>query len=335
MNPTPKSAHQDAALTNIAIGYRSPMFIGDIVFPHVPVIKKSDKFYKFLKGDWFRLDAAVRGAGAEAAQGGYKLTTGDYSCLEYALAHPVPIELINNADDPLQPMTTAVQYLVRQLQLRKEYQVAKLCVTAANWTSTNDAAGGWAKTADGTGNTFIEDVFTAKATIRELIGVEPNTLVVDAVTWDNIIQEYSVLERIKYSMTTGQPAMVNASMIAQLFGLGRVLVGGAIYSDAEETVAGTEFNAVRMWETNADKGAAWLGYVTPTPAINEPAAGYVFEWQGDAGQQSEQVQGDAHRTVRRWWDDAKKAWMVEASENFDEKVTSADAGFLFTDTLAT
>ncbi|HBA84928.1 MAG TPA: hypothetical protein DCZ95_12610 [Verrucomicrobia bacterium] len=333
MNPTPKSAHKDAALTALAIGYLNPMFIADRVFPHVPVAKRSDYFFKFLKGDWFRLDAQVRGAGAEAAQSGYKLTSDSYSCLEYALAHPVPVQLINNADAALRPWETAVNYVMRQVMLRKEYVVSQKIVTAANWTSTNDAEGNWLATA--TTNTFIPDMFLAKKTVRELIGIDPNVLVVDANTWDNILQNEDVLDRIKYSSTAGSPAVVTPNLIAQLFGLDEVLVGGAIYSNSEETVAGTEFNAVRMWETNATKGSAWLGYRTALPAINEPNAGYIFEWMGDAGQESEVMSSDVYREVRKWWEDSKKAWMVEASETFDAKITSADAGFLFTDTLAT
>lgn len=333
MTPTPKSAHVDAALSNIAIGYKNPMFIADMVLPHVPVMKKSDYFYKFLKGDWFRLEAQVRGAGAEAAQSGYKLSTDNYSCIEYALAHPVPVELINNADVALRPWVTAVNFVMRHILLRKEYIVSDLITTAANWTSTNDAAGGWLSSA--ASNTFITDMFTAKKTIRELIGVDPNTFVCDANTWDNILQNEDVLDRIKYSSSAGSPAIVTPNLVAQLFGLNEVHVGGAVYSSDEETVAGTEFTAVRMWETNADKGSAWLGYKTPVPALNEPNAGYIFEWMGDSGQESQIVESDTYRQVRKWWEDAKKAWMVEAAENFVAKVTSADAGYLFTDTLAT
>ena len=114
-----------------------------------------------------------------------------------------------------------------------------------------------------------------------------------------------------------------------------MIVGNAVYSSDEETVAGTEFTAVKLWETNAGKGTGLLFYRTPTPAINEPNAGYIFEWPGDAGQVSETYGGDVYRTVRRWWDDARKAWMIEGSECFDEVVTCADAGMIFTDTLAT
>ena len=336
MDPTVKSAHKDSALTNIAIGYKNPMFIGDRVFPHVVVSKQSDYFFKFLKAAWFRLDAKVRGPGANAAESGYKLTSDTYNCIEWAIKHKVPIELINNADVPIRPLESGVNWTMKQILLRKEYQVASLCMNAANWTSSNDAEGGWAATADGSGNTFIEDVFAAKKAVRELIGVNPNVMVMDQDTFDNCCREYTVLERIKYSYTGGQPAIVTPTLIAQLFSLDEVLIGEAIYSDSEETVAGSEFNAVKMWETNAGKGSAFLCYRTPTPALDEPNAGYIYEWNGGSqGDQASRIGGDVYRTVRRWYDEKIKSWWVEASEYFDEKVTCADAGYLFYDTIAT
>lgn len=335
MDPTSKSVHIDAALSSLSIGYRNPMFIADQVFPHVRVAKMSDYFFKFLKAAWFRMDAEAVGPGAKKPRSGYKMSSDTYSCIKYAIEHPVPIETLNNADAVLNPFQSGVNWATRQIQLKKEYQVSSLCMTSANWTSTNDAAGGWAKTADGTGNTFIEDIFTAKKTMRELIGVEPNVMVVDANTWDNICQEYTVLERIKYSFGGGEPAIVTKRLIAQMFGLDEVLVGSAIYSSDEETVAGTEFTAVNMWEVNATKGSCLLLYRTPTPAIEEPNAGYVFEWIGDEGNQSSLIKSDVYREVRRWWDQATDSWIIDAREYFDEKVTCADAGYLFTDTILT
>jgi len=335
MDPTPKSVHKDAALTNISIGYKNPNFIADRVFPHVPVGKQSDYFFKFLKAAWFSIAAKAVGPGAKKPRSGYKVTSDTYSCIKYAVEHPVPIELINNADSVLNPFRSGTNWATRQVMLKKELQVANLCMTAANWTTTNDAEGGWLKTADGTGNTFLADVFAAKAVMLNLIGVEPNLMIVDSATWDNIVQEYTVKQYISGGADTSKPAIVTRALVAQIFGFEEVLVGKAIYSDAEETVAGTEFNAVKMWETNAGKGSCLLLYRTPTPAIEEPNAGYIFEWTGDAGNQSSLIKSDTYREVRRWWDHTTDSWIIDAREYFDEKVTCADAGYLFTDTLAT
>ena len=335
MQPTMGQVHKDSMLTEVAIGYHNQMFVADKVFPHVTVKKQSDYYFKFLKGAWFRNEAEIRGPGAKAARGGYPTTTGTYSCQERAFAHPVPIELINNADPPVRPFETGVRFASQKVMLAKEVAVAGLCTTAANWTTSDDVAAAWVATVDGTGNTFIADILSQKETIRQLIGVYPNRLVMDAKTFKNVKQEYTVLERIKYTGTSGKPADVTTQTLAQLFELDMVLIGGAIYSSAEEVVAGTDFTAVDLWETNATKGAAFLYYAPPAPALDEPAAGYIFQWPGSESPTDAQIEADLYRDVRYWWESDTKSYIVEASENFDAEATSADAGCLFYDTIVT
>lgn len=335
MLPTPKSAHKDTALTNISIMHKNLNYIADRVFPHVPVTKQSDYYYIFRKGAWFRDEARVRGPGANAARGGYPLTDTTYACIERAFAHPVPIELINNADQVLNPMATGVRFATDKVLLAKEKIVSDLATTSGNWTTSDDVEAAWVKDTDGSTNTFIADILTQRQVIRQLIGVLPNVLLMDSKTFDQIKQTYSVLERIKYTGTSGKPADVTPSTLAQLFELDEVLIGSALYSSAEEVVAGTDFTAVDLWETNATKGAALLYYRPPAASIETPAAGYIFNWKGDAGQKSPVVKSNIYRTVRRWWEDSPKQWVVEASENFDAKVTCADAGCLFYDTIVT
>lgn len=329
--PTPGSAHKDAALSNLSIAYRNPMYIADQVFPTVAVKKQSDYFFKFLRGDWFRNDAGVRGPGAQAKRGGYKLSSDTYACKEYAFAHPIPIELINNADDVLKPMETGINFVTESILLAKERVVSTLIVTASNWTN-EDAGGLWAAT-DNT-NTFLTDVLLRRETIRQAIGRFPNTLIMDAKTFKGLKESSVLLDRIKYTGTNGNPADVTPQMIAMLCSLDRVLVGGAIYTSDEETLAGTEFTAVDLWETNAGKGSAWLGYVSPNAQVDVPSSGYTFVWN-NTNIPDEIVSQTGARSVRRWWEAAEKQWVVEASESFDSKITSSVSGFLWTDTYLT
>ena len=333
MQPTMSMVHQDAALSNISIAFRNQMFIADRVFQNVPVNKKSDIYYTFPKGAWFRDEAGVRGPGGEARETGYNLGTATYSCIERAAKHGIPIEIINNADVALNPWATGVRFATNKVLLSKEVAVSALVCTAANWTSSLDVNALWAP--PGSTNTFIATMLAAKEAIRKLIGVYPNVLILEAKTFTKLKQVETVLDRIKYSGTQGAPADVTLQTIAQLFELEEVLLGGAIYSSAAENKAATDFTAVDLWETNATKGAAFLFYRPPTPAIEEPAAGYCFNWKGSAGQQSPIAQADAYREVRYWWEDAKKRWVVEASECFDAKAVGADAGYLFYDTIVT
>ena len=335
MQPTQEQVHRSAALDAISIGYRNQMFIGDRVFQDVPVQKQADYFYYYQKGAFFRNDAGLRGPGANAPRGGYIVADTEYKCQERAFAHPLSIEVINNADLVLDPWTTGVNFATLKILLAKEVVISALCCTAANWTSTNDAEAGWVATADGSGNTFIADVEAAKEAIRQLIGMYPNVMVMDAKTFMNCKREFTVLERIKYTGTSGAPAAVTQQTLAQLFELDEVIVGGALYSDAEEILAGTDFNAVDLWETNATKGSCFLFYRPPTAGREMPAAGYVFQWKGGANSPDLVLPGDAFRSVRYWWESSPKQWVIEAAENFDAQVTCADAGYLFTDTIVT
>jgi hypothetical protein len=66
-----------------------------------------------------------------------------------------------------------------------------------------------------------------------------------------------------------------------------------------------------------------------------PAAGYNFQWKGGAGHPDIVLPGDDYRDVRYWWENSRKQYVVEASECVDAKVTCADAGYLFYDTIVT
>ena len=327
--------HTSALLSNISIGYHNGMFVADRLFPHVTVTKQSDKYAIFLKGAWFRNEALPRAPGADAPRSGYHVSSATYSCIEYAGAKEVPIEHINNADAAIRPWESAVKFATSQVQLKKEVMARDAIFAGSVFTNEEDAAGGWAGTTDGSGNTFIADVLKAKEAIRKLIGVYPNVLLMDAGTFNEIKQEYTVLERIKYTGTSGAPADVTLQTLAQLFELDEILLGGAIRSDAEEIMDGTDFNSVNLWEDTATKGSALLYYRNPSPALWEPSTGYTFSWNGGAGQASSKLASSGYRHVRYWWEDSPKQWVVEASECFDIKICSADSGYLFTDTIAT
>ena len=157
----------------------------------------------------------------------------------------------------------------------------------------------------------------------------------DPKTFKALKQVAAIIDRIKYTGTSGAPADVTLQTLAALFELDEVLLGGALYSSAKETKAGTDFTAVDIWETHATKGSAFLYYRPPGAALETPSAGYCFNWRGSEPGQSQIVRQDNFRTVKKWWENKPESWMIRASERIDAKVVSADAGYLFYDTIVT
>jgi hypothetical protein len=115
------------------------------------------------------------------------------------------------------------------------------------------------------------------------------------------------------------PAQVTTRMLAGLFGLDEVLIGGGIVSTAEETKAGTEFTAVNIWETNATKGMGLLVYAPQAPSNEEPTAGAHFE--------------ATPREVRRYREEAEQRDVIECAEEWDTVIAGNDLAFMFWDTL--
>lgn len=326
--PTPQDVHIDTALTNVAIGYRNRGYIADKIFPRVAVAKQSDRYYKYPKGAWFRDEASIRAPRTQSRQATYPLSNEQYFANEYALHTLVADEERKNADTPLAPDQKAVQFVMDKIDLRIERLVATLILTAANWAGghSEDAAGGWAA---GASNTFIEDVETRIETIRKASGLRPNVLVLDAVTMSQLKREATVLSRIQYV----ERGIVTADLLASMFNLDRVLIGDAIYSDAQEKADGTDFNAVDIWETNAGKGSAALLYAAPAPSIDVPSAGYIFGWT--SGDDMEEVGIKSSRGVRRWREAGKHSDAIESFDRVDAKMTGSDLGFLWYDTHTT
>lgn len=334
--PTSKDVHVDAALSNVSIRHRPQKFVAERIFPSIKVEKSSDYYYEFLRGAFYAIIAGRRGPGANAKRSGYKLATQKYSCDEIALAHEVPIETIRRADNPLKPLETGTHFASNAVLLKKDVDMANMIMNTGNWTNTEDTAGGWAPT-DST-NTFYSDILDGKETVKQAIGVYPNVMTIDFSTFKMVKQCSPLLDRIKYSGTQGKPADVTPGMIAALFELEEVIIADSVYSDAEETVAGEEFNIVNPWEVNTGKGSALLSYRPPAGegAIDVPSAGYIFNeiLTGD-DIPDEILEQEATRIVRKWWEKSPKQWVVECAESYDMKICCPHAGFLFYDTILT
>jgi hypothetical protein len=332
MLPTASDVHIDTALSSFAMQYRNSEYIATEVLSRRSVSKKSDYYFKFQKGAWFRDEAALRAPGARSRGGGYPLSADAYTCREWAFHDDVPDEVRDNADAPLRPDQDAVMFCLNKVLLRLERLVAGLTLTAANWAAghTQDAEGGWTA---GSGSTFVADMEYGIDYVLSATGYRPNVLVIDHTTYAKLRQDDDLIEKIKYS----QKGIVTADLIAAAFDLDRVFIGQAVYSDAEETAAGDDFHAVKIWETNAGKGSGALLYAPRLVGPKQPTAGVLFRWLRPAmdGLLAQAPSEAMPVGVRKWREESIHSDRIEAFMDVDAKLTGNDLGFLFYDTHAT
>jgi hypothetical protein len=310
-------------LQRVSIAYRNNAYIADRLFPVLDAPSPESKLARYLKGAWFRDEAAQRAPGTRARRGGYNIDYIDIITKEIAYGKEVTSEdrqyakLPNSA--PMRPDIDAIEFCRDKILLRRE-RLAAAMVKDSTWSAVSgeDVEGGWAA---GSGNTFISDIEDRIITIEQASGFRPNILMLSSNTLKELKQEDTVLDRIKYT----QKGIVTSDMLASLFDLEEVLVGGAIYSDAEEVQAGSDFNAVSIWEKTATKGMAFLCYRPRMPGLKIPSAGYIARTPYENGQYQE---------TRTYYEAAEDQDVYECREKLHIVQTGTDVGFYFYDTIA-
>jgi hypothetical protein len=294
--PTRRQVHIDTALTNVSIAYRNESYIGEQVFPAVPVKHISDKFFVFDSSSWFRDEADTRAPGTRGPEVEYSISSSTYSCQPISATKVLPDEVVENADSPLQERRAAAEFATDKVLLKLERDVAA-DVFGSGWTGCSTPGTTW----DDDASDPLQDVENAREGIVKLIGREPNVMVIGREVWTDLRHHPDLLDRIKYTST----GIMTPQLLAQLFEVQKLLIGNAVYDSAQE---GATASLGFIWGKHA-----WLGWVPPNPGLMIPAAGYVFTWK--------------RRTIEAFRRIEEKSNAYRAEQNYDVKVTCADAGY--------
>ena len=321
-NPIRQDIHVNRPLTNISIAYiqKASSFVAGQVFPIVPVKKQSDRYFVYLKEDWFRDEAMKRVQGVESAGGGYEIdNTPNYFCETWDYHKDVTAEDRANADSPLAPDRDATTFISQKLLIRKEVEWVTRFFTTSLWTTEYNGAAASAGIAlkywSSTGSTPITDIDNAQIAIQSITGYKPNVLVVGPYVYSTLKNHASILDRIKYT----QRGIVTKELLAALFDVDKVLVAEGVKNSASKgATEDTDFIAGKH---------ALLAYAAPSPGIKQPTAGYTFAWTGLLGGQA---MGTRIVTIEMPWLGIGTR-RVEGSMSFDMKLVSADLGTFFKD----
>ena len=328
-NPTVSDLHVDAALTDVSVAYdqAESAFVAGTIFPVVPVQKKSDQFYEYLRADWHRSDAKGRAPGAPIAMSGWRLSQTTYNCERYGLGHAITDPERDNADPAVQNLEgDATDYLTQQLLLRDETDWVSAFFATSIWTgasSTTDMTGASTAPAstgthflqwDNVASTPIEDIHGEQGAVQKRTGKKPNTLAIGWEVWNHLRDHPDVLDRIKFTQT-GIPT---ADLLAALFDVDRVVVASAMQDTAVEGST-TVTNAYLVGKN------ALLCYVPASPGLKTPSAGYQFVWVGRTGTPAT---GRGAR-MKRYRNEPLESDIIEAEKWRDFKVIGADLGAFF------
>ena len=311
MGSTASDLHIDAALSEVALGYRPEGFIADMIMPIVDVGKQSDLYTIWSREDRLRLHDTKRAPATEAKRIEESVSSATYYCNNYALKSSIPIEDFKNADPMyLDNLNNGKTELVMDgLLLDWEKRVANQVTSGSNVGSYSAVGSAWT---GGTGADPIGDINTILDNVQYSTGKRPNRLTFGLKAWQ-VFRRHEDVRNIIFGTNNGG-GFASLEQVKDLFEVETIQVGGAFQNTAEEGL--TESLSV-IWDDHV------LAHYTPmTASKDRPSFAYGFRWN-QPGLPNFQVE-------RHPYDTKRKAQDVEVGYYQDEVITGSEYGFLLT-----
>lgn len=296
----------DPVLSNVSIGYKNENFIAEMLMPSQPTAKQSGKYYKYDKAN-LRRAKALRAPGGKANEVSFGLSLDTFYAEDHALKDKIPFEIIEQAEDALNPETDATENVTEMLQIDKEATLAAT-MSATGTITQNTTLSGTSQWSDYENSDPFTNIRTAISTVETAIGKRPNVLVFGNATWNKLIDHPDIVDRIKYSMS----GAVTKELVARLFDVEKVLVGNAVYNSADE---GQTDSLAGIWGKHA-----WAVYVSPGKGLKQVTFGFTFNYKG--------------REVTKWDDADEKSRYVRVNETYVQELVAAEAAYLIKDAVA-
>lgn len=308
-------------LTNMSVAYFQPddWFVSPFVFPILPVQLSTSYYYIFDKGDLARDNVQRKPEFGKVTPMMFGSKQELYSCeVDQIIVGIDQISTLNYqrsaAPGIIDPRRAKVRIATEQLKLHMDRVFADGYFKSGVWT--NEWAG---VTTTPSGKQFYK-FSDSNCDPVKLIGdrrVEmmregrrkPNVLALGVEAYEALKNNASILDRVKYSGSTANPATINANVLAQLFEIDRVVVLNSTYNKGGYGSTSMDFVC--------DSKGALLAYAAPNPAIDEVSAGYTFAWdmlgngqylafdqyEGEKGTHTEFIEGLASYTSKKVCDE--------------------------------
>ncbi len=296
------TVHINAALSNLAIKYKNPSFVAETIAPVIPVKKESDRYYLFQREELRDMDS-LRSAGSEANEVSWDVTNATYTAEEYALKHLLPDRVVDNADTPIKPKSTTTEKLTKWINLGYEKRVQTLAQSTGTVTNNATPSTKWDAAS---GQDPELDVDTAKDSVRQTAGTDPNTIMMSATVWKALkrwLKDQSTNLTYRDMVSIGSPP-------TKIWDLDLIVAGGV-----ENTAdAGQSDSISDIWNDNV-----LVFYREKSPSVQALSFMYTFRAR--------------NFRVKTWREESRDGQMIETSVIQDEVAVASDAAYLITDTL--
>ena len=309
-------------LTNMSMAFfQDPAdFVATSIFPVCPVQLSASYYYTFSKADLARDNVQRKPAFGRVNPAIMGQEDNTYKCeVDQVLVGIDQIATLNyqrsRAPGVADPRRAKVRFATEQMLLHQDILFASKFFNSGAWSNvktgvaSNPSTNQFLKWTDSSSDPIgqMDDLMTE---IKKNGRRTPNRLALGVDAFNALKKHPDIIDRIKYTGTTANPAKVTPRVLAELFGVEQVKVLQSTYNSAG-------IGQAAAMDFICDSKAALLCYATNTPQIDEPSAGYIFTWdmlgngapvafdqfEGENGTHSEFVEGLMSSDMKKTCDD--------------------------------
>lgn len=308
-------------LTNMSVAHFQPddWFVSPFIFPILPVRLSTSYYYKFNKADLARDNVQRKPEFGKVQPMIFGTDKDIYSCEVDQVI--IGLDQIRSQDYQRagtpgisDPRRAKVRLATEQMKLHMDRVFAEGFFKSGIWTQEHEGK----STTPGTGEFWQFDNANFDA-ISFFGGLrtkmmqngrrKPNVLALGVEAYEGLKRNPDILDRVKYSGSTANPATINQNVLAQLLEIDRVVVLNSTYNAGAVGVEDMQFIC--------DPKGALLAYAAPNPGIDTPTAGITFAWdmlgngqylafdqfEGEKGTHTEFIEGLCSYTPKKVCDE--------------------------------
>jgi len=329
MNMIAKGWKPNAYLSNMSQAFFADRndFVARRIMPICPVQLSTSYYYTFSRADLARDNVSRKPAYGKVPPAiiGHKDET--YKCevdqIRLGIDQIGTLDFQRaNSPGAIDPRRSRVRTITEQIDIHLDRIFAETFFQPGAWKNEYEGV-----TSSPSGKQFLKfndanfdpvHFFDNKKKEMKLMGRrEPNKLSLGYEAFLGLKAHPDILERVKYSGSTPNPATINENVLAQLFGIEEVSVLSSTYNAADEGMD-------EDMQFICDSKGALLTYTTNSPQIDEPSAGYIFTWD---------MLGTGQWIAMNQYDGEKGEYteFVEGLIAYDMKKTSDELAMYFKD----
>ena len=273
-----------------AVGY-----IGLEVMPIFRTSKNSSSYPVIPKEALLKIHDTSRAPRAAYNRGDWKYERGTFTTSEQGWEEPLDDveKALFDQEAPGEAARIATLRAYNHIMRAQEKRIADALFNETNFTASA-VSNEWDKYSS-TSADPIGDVADGKVAFRAQCGMMPDALVISYTTYEDIKRCASVKDVLKYTYPGIDIGNMSSAVMATMFGVPRVLIGGAIYDSAG---IGQDASISNIW----DYEYAALIKIGSGQDITAPCVGRTFLWIEDSPQnpiveeyRDESIRSDIYR----------------------------------------